>query len=909
MEDVETLLEQLTLEEKAALCAGSSMWLTTAIPRLGIPALKVSDGPIGVRGGSFSDGPPSACFPNASALGATWSPEAIEQLGVALGQEARSKGVHVVLGPTVNLHRSPLGGRHFEAYSEDPLLTARLCVAFVKGLQSQGVGASVKHYVANDSEFERMSISSEVDERTLRELYLRPFEAAVVEADAWTVMAAYNKVNGSYCAEHRELLLDILEGEWGFEGVVMSDWFGVKDTVASANGGLDLEMPGPARCFGEALVVGVKDGRVSEACVDRKVRRILGLIARSQAAPGDIDRPERAEDRPEHRALARRLACDSAVLLRNEGAVLPLDRERLTRLAVIGPNAAVTSALGGGSARVQPHYESHALEAIRAAVGEGVEVRFEPGCSSFKTVPAFDTGRVVTPAGEPGFELAFFDSLDLSGEPVAVRSTREAEHTWLGEIAPGIDPLRFSARLRGRFTPAVAGLQTFALGCAGKARLRVDGRVVLDQWESQEPGESWFGMGCAERTADLSLAADRPAELEVEFSSEGVRTFEGAGITGVKVGHMDAFPPDAIERAAAAARAADAAVVVVGLNAEWETEGGDKADMRLPGRQEELIERVAAANPATVVVVNAGAPLEMDWTERVPGILWAWYGGQEAGNAIADLLFGDASPGGRLPTTFPARLADHPAHGGDPQVYPGLDGRVVYREGVFVGHRHFDSQGPEPRFPFGFGLSYTRFEYEEPRLEGEPGEDSFAVSVDVFGFDSGQGLPKPTDYRDLPNIYSEGGYPIDEKKLRAQLKRANLILGLIKETLPAFIASKPAPVAFISFDLDLYSSTMDAFELLKAAPDLLIPRIHCHFDDIFGFTFADHNGERLAISEFNASNPLRKISPIYGAKYCVPRRYFNASWVEQAYMAHILDHPLYNEYDHLVRRERLDLST
>ncbi|MGI9590946.1 MAG: glycoside hydrolase family 3 N-terminal domain-containing protein, partial [Myxococcota bacterium] len=529
MEDVETLLERLTLEEKAALCAGSSMWLTTAIPRLGIPALKVSDGPIGVRGGSFSDGPPSACFPNASALGATWSPEAIAEMGIALGQEAKSKGVHVVLGPTVNLHRSPLGGRHFEAYSEDPLLTARLCVAFVKGVQSQGVGTSVKHYVANDSEFERMSISSEVDERTLREVYLRPFEAAVREADAWTVMAAYNKLNGTFCAEHGELLLDILEGEWGFEGVVMSDWFGVRDTVASANGGLDLEMPGPARCFGEALVVAVKDGRVSEACVDRKVRRILRLVARTQAAPGDTDRPERAEDRLEHRALARRLARDSAVLLRNEEGVLPLDPERLSRLAVIGPNAAVTSALGGGSSRVLPHYESHALDAIREAAGAGVEVRYEPGCSSFKTVPALDPGRVVTPAGEPGFELAFFDSLDLSGEPVSVRTTRDADHTWLGEIAPGIDPLRFSARLRGRFTPAVDGLQTFALGCAGKARLWIDGRLALDQWDSQEPGDSWFGAGSAERTVDLRLDADRPVELELAFSSEGVRTFEGTG--------------------------------------------------------------------------------------------------------------------------------------------------------------------------------------------------------------------------------------------------------------------------------------------------------------------------------------------------------------------------------------------
>ena len=730
MDDVETLLDRLTLEEKAALCSGASMWLTTAIPRLGIPALKLSDGPIGVRGGNLTGGLPSACFPNASALGATWSPDQVEEMGVALGEEAKTKGVHVVLGPTVNLHRSPLGGRHFEAYSEDPLLTSRLCVAFVRGVQSQGVGTSVKHYVANDSEFERMSISSELDERTLREVYLRPFEAAVAEVGPWTIMAAYNQVNGSFCTAHRELLVEILEEEWGFDGVVVSDWFAIKDTVAAANGGLDLEMPGPARFFGEALVVAVKDGRVSEDEIDRKVRRLLRLIERTGAAPGGVEAPEQAVDRPEHRALARRLATESAVLLRNEAGLLPLRRDGLARLAVVGPNAAETSALGGGSARVVPHYGTHALDAIRAAAGE-VEVVFEPGCSSHRTVPALDTSRLSTPEGDEGFELAFFDSLDLSGEPVQVRTTRDAEQTWLGEIAPGLDPLRFSARLRGRFTPGAGGMQTFALSCAGKARLRVDGEEVLDQWAFQERGESWFGAGSAERTVDLPLTEGRAVELVVEFSSEGVRSFAGASITGVKLGHMRAVPDDAIERAVAAAREADAAVVIVGLNADWESEGGDKTDMRLPGRQEELIERVAAANPSTIVVVNAGAPLELAWAESVPALLWAWYGGQEAGRAIADLLFGEASPGGRLPTTFPERLEDCAAHSGDLLRYPGRNGRVVYGEGVFVGHRHFDRAGLEPRFPFGFGLSYTSFAYGDAELEGVPGSDDFALRVEV----------------------------------------------------------------------------------------------------------------------------------------------------------------------------------
>jgi beta-glucosidase len=730
-ERIEALLSDLTLEEKAVLCSGASMWTTTGIPRLGIPALKVSDGPIGVRGGSLTGGLTSACFPNASALGATWSPEWIRKMGVALAEEAKTKRVHVVLGPTVNLHRSPLGGRHFEAYSEDPLLTSRLCVAFVEGVQSQGVGTSVKHYVCNDSEFERMSIDSVVDERALREVYLRPFEAAVKEAAPWTIMAAYNQVNGHFCGGHRELLIDILEREWSFDGVVVSDWFATKETAGPANGGLDLEMPGPPRFFGEALVLAVKDGRVPEAEVDRKARRVLRLIERSGAAEGDVERSEQAVDAPEHRALARQLAIESAVLLRNEGELLPLRREALRSLAVVGPNAAATSALGGGSARVLPHYESHALDAIRAAAGPGLRVVHEPGCSSHRSIPPLDAAHVVTPGGDAGFEIAYFDSADLSGEPLKTGSTGSTEKMWFGPPATGLDLQCFSARLRGRFTPAADGRHTLALTCAGKARLFVDGQQVLDQWTSRERGEAWFGTATTERTVDLPLEAERPVDLVVEYSSEGIGAVGGFSLAAVKLGHMLAVPVDAVERAEAAARDADAAVVIVGLNSDWETEGRDKADMRLPGRQTELIEAVAAANPNTVVVVNAGAPLEMSWADTVPSVLWAWYGGQEAGNAIADLLFGDASPGGRLPTTFPRRLEDNAAHTGDPVTYPGQDGRVEYRESVFVGHRHYDREGIEPHFPFGFGLSYTRFEHGEARLEGRPGEGDFRVVLDV----------------------------------------------------------------------------------------------------------------------------------------------------------------------------------
>lgn len=351
MEDrIDELVRALTLEEKATLAAGATLWTTAAIPRLGIPAMKVSDGPIGVRGGHLGSGVSSACFPNGSALAATWNPELVEAVGVAIGEEARTKSVHVVLGPTVNLHRSPLGGRHFECYSEDPELTARIAVAWIRGVQRCGVGTSIKHFVCNDSEFERHTISSEVGERALHELYLAPFEAAVHEARPWTVMAAYNRVNGTHATEHRALLVDLLKGEWGFDGLVVSDWYALKDTAGAANGGLDLEMPGPARFFGAPLAQAVKDGSVPEAELDDKVRRLLRTLARAGALDhGDEELPERAEDRPEHRAVARRVATESAVLLKNDAALLPLQRDRLRRLAVVGPNAARTSVQGGGA--------------------------------------------------------------------------------------------------------------------------------------------------------------------------------------------------------------------------------------------------------------------------------------------------------------------------------------------------------------------------------------------------------------------------------------------------------------------------------------------------------------------------------------------------------------------------------
>jgi beta-glucosidase len=717
---VEDLLAKLTLDEKASLTAGADLWHTQPIPRLGIPALALSDGPSGARGSSLAEGPSSASFPCGTALAATWNVALVEAVGAAIGEDARTKGANVLLGPTMNLHRTPLGGRNFECYSEDPQLSACIAVAFIRGLQSRGVAACAKHFAANDSEFERMSISSEVSERALRELYLAPFEASVREAGAWTVMSAYNKLHGIHAGEHPWLLGEVLKREWGFDGFVVSDWFGTHSTAEAANAGLDLEMPGPGRHLGAKLADAVRKGEVEESALDDAVRRILRVAARTGALDAPFAGPEAAVDRPEHRALARRAAAEAMVLLKNDADALPLERAGLRSIAVIGPNADHTVIQGGGSARVRPHYAVSVLDGIRARAGANVDVRFALGCTSHKTTPALGSRVLDGP-----LRVEYWNGPTPNGEPVLVRESRDAYFTWLGAFAPEIDPAAFCVRASGRITARESGAYTFSLVSAGRSRLLLDGVLVVDNWTGQTPGQAFFGLGSAEVRADVVLEAGRTAVIVVEFSNEG-----RAMLGGLKVGCMPALPPDLLERAVACAAAADVAVVVIGLNDEWESEGHDRADLELPGRQVELLERVAAANPRTIAVVNAGAPVRMEWLARIPAVVQMWYAGQESGNALADVLFGEVNPSGRLPQTFPKRIEDTPAF----LHYPGENGRVVYGEDLFVGYRYYDARRIEPLFPFGHGLSYTRFAYTNLRAvrpgvaAGEPVEVELEVA-------------------------------------------------------------------------------------------------------------------------------------------------------------------------------------
>jgi beta-glucosidase len=718
---IQDLISQMTLAEKVSMTSGSGMWYSTGVERLGIPRLKVTDGPNGARGES-REGATSACFPCGTALAATWNTQLVHAVGAEIGNETKSKGAHILLGPTVNIHRTPLAGRNFECYSEDPFLSARVAAAFISGVNSRGVGTSVKHFVCNDSEFERMTISSEVGERALREIYLPPFEAAVREAGTWSIMSAYNRVNGTYASESPDLLTQILRDEWGFDGFVVSDWFGTKSTAACA-AGLDLEMPGPGVHLGEKILAAVESGDIPEEAVNNAVRRILRITVRAGVFENPDEVKEHSIDRPEQRALVRRAAAEALVLLRNED-VLPLEASKLKRIAVIGPNADPAVIQGGGSAQVGPHYSVSPLDGIRERLGDAVEVVHEIGCTIHKSLPSLDSRWVTTPDGEPGLEVAYFNGIEPGAEPDLVRRGSDGAYHWFAPFADEIDIKAFSARLTAHFTPPESGLFQFALTSAGLTRLRIDGETLIDNWAEQTPGDFFFGMGSSEVRGEIQLEAGRNYLLEVDYSRQDTPL-----IAGLKIGCMQPVAEDGMERAVKAAANADAAVVVIGLNEEWESEGRDRESLGLPGRQDELVRRIVAANPQTVVVVNAGSPVQMDWAHETPALLQFWYPGHEGGNALADVLFGDLSPSGRLPTTFPVRIEDNPTHVG----YPGESGQVVYGEGVFVGYRYYEHKKIEPLFPFGHGLGYARFEYGPLQLnqkEYKQGED-LKVSLDV----------------------------------------------------------------------------------------------------------------------------------------------------------------------------------
>ena len=714
MDRIESLIGELTLEEKVSILSGSSAWHTTAVPRLNIPRVKMTDGPIGARGDSIS-GATSACFPSASCLSSSWDKENIENIARAIGIEAKSKDADVLLGPTINLHRHPLGGRHFECYSEDPILTGELASSYVQGVQSVGVSACLKHFIGNDTEYQRHFVSSNIDERTLRELYLLPFEMGV-KAGSLSVMSAYNQLNNIFCSSHDEMLNKVLKDEWNFPGYVVSDWGAAQDTIGNANGGLDCEMPGPARSWGENLVKAVNKGKVEEEVVDDKVRRILRVAEFTGRLDKPEEKPEESNNLEEDRILIRKSGSEGMVLLKNDG-VLPLKPQEIKTIAVIGPNALKGQYMGGGSASLNPHYVVHPLEGIEAALGDEKQVNYAKGCHTHKFLPAIPSNLFKE---NDGFQVDFYDGQEFDGKPIETKILKGNKFWAMGGF--GLDIVSqskrpsLSVRFTGELQPEFSGEYDFEIFSIGPSRLFINGETQIDNWTSQDPGDAFFGMGSAPKRKTISFEEGKTYLLEVEYKWEG-------RFPAVQIGMQAPDQFDLMEEAKSIAKEADAVILIVGTNSDWETEGNDRSNLDLPSNQDELIEEVCKLNKNTVVVLNTGSPCLMPWVEEAGSILQCWFPGQEFGNSLSDIIFGKINPSGKLPTTFPKSIEDTPAYA----TYPGKDLQMDYEEGLYIGYRWYDKEEIDPLFPFGHGLSYTSFDYSNLRAIPPKGNASVAA--------------------------------------------------------------------------------------------------------------------------------------------------------------------------------------
>ncbi|HVF44627.1 MAG TPA: glycoside hydrolase family 3 C-terminal domain-containing protein [Pyrinomonadaceae bacterium] len=716
-ERVEAILSKMTLEEKIDMLGGTDGFFVRDLPRLNLPKLRMADGPVGVR--NFG---PATAMAAGVLLAATWNPELAERVGTEIGRDARAKGVHFLLGPGVNIYRAPMNGRNFEYFGEDPFLASRVAVGYIRGVQSQGVSATVKHFMANNSEFDRHNTDSVVDERTMREIYMPAFEAAVKEARVGAVMSSYNLVNGEHASQNRHTLTEVARGEWGFDGLMMSDWFATYDGVAAANGGQDLEMPSGAFMSRKTLLPAVKDGKVTTATIDEHVRRILRTAARF----GWLDREQADASIPrfnqQGRQVALRAAREGMVLLKNDGGLLPLDRKRLKTILVVGPDAYPAVPVGGGSARVEPFVAVSFLEGLSDALGSSANVLYHrgvPTLSELAEATEFKTTGDAT--AQPGLRVEYFKE-DLKGDAVVTRTERYVNFGRDSGNRNTFPEGTLSSRRTGFYAPTAAGEYDIFTESTGEDggfhRLYVDDRLVVDNWTASRA-----------LSGHVTLTLDaRPHKFVLE--QRGRSGWLGSRLKMGVVRHGSAVA----EEAKRMASKADAVVVCAGFAPETESEGADRT-YQLPVGQADLISEMAAANRNTVVVVTAGGGYDTGgWIDRVPALVQAWYPGQEGGTALAEILLGDVNPSGRLPVTFERRWEDNPAHD---SYYPAEGNRVVYKEGVFVGYRGYEKNNTKPLFPFGHGLSYTTFRYSNLTVRPSPTGDGtspaplYEISFDV----------------------------------------------------------------------------------------------------------------------------------------------------------------------------------
>ena len=716
---IEDVLGVLTLEEKVQLLTGKDLWSTWPVERVGLRSIVMSDGPSGVRGQVWDERDPSLNLPSATALAASWDTQLAGRYGAALAAEARRKGADVVLGPTINLHRSPLGGRHFEAFSEDPVLTSALAGAYVRGLQDNGVAATPKHYVANESETERFTLDARVSERALRELYLLAFEDAVTDAGAWLVMSAYNGVNGSTMSEN-DLLETPLKTEWGFDGVVVSDWTAVR-TLESARHAQDIAMPGPDGPWGDALVAAVRDGEIDERVVDDKVRRVLRLAERVGALEGSVSAaPEHVDD---GLALAREVAYEGMVLLENRGE-LPWDASTLHSLAVIGDNARQSRTQGGGSASVVPATVVSPLAGLQQML-PGVPISYSLGAIVQHTVAELPREEMTNPAtGEVGVRVRF---IDASGVEIHTEDRESTSLVWVGGDAPITEAAEFL--LETRWTPAITGHVRMGFAAVGLGRVYVDGEKVVERELEPIGRDDILASRLPRETATALIEARAGEPIDLRFEFDMLSRSGPMHLLVIRFGTEPAETDSAtlISEAVAAAEKADVALVVVGTNPQVESEGFDRHSLALPGHQDELVSAVAAVNSRTVVLVNSGAPVLMPWRDEVAAVIVGWFGGQEFGAAVASVLLGEAEPGGRLPTCWPAREEDAPVLSTQPR-----DGILEYVEDIHVGYRAWLRGSSQPAYWFGAGRGYADVALRGVTVPAEvDAGDALEVVIDV----------------------------------------------------------------------------------------------------------------------------------------------------------------------------------
>jgi len=730
---INDLLSKLTLEEKVSLLSGISGFDTVSIPKLGIRGMTFSDGAHGVRA---NDGTVATVYPVGIALASTWNVAMAHAMGKAIGEEAREHDVQVMLGPNVNLVRSPLAGRNFETFGEDPVLTSRIGVGYVQGMQSTGVSATPKHFVGNEQETERFRGSSNIDERTLNELYLVPFESIVREAHPWALMTAYNRLNGTFMTEHGDLLKQQLKKEWGFDGVVMSDW-GAAHSLNVINNGLDLEMPGPARVLGQDLINAVYYRQVSESAVNDAARRMLRLYARTGHLDPEpkINRHVRDAHAAEHHKLAREIATEALVLLKNDHDALPLDANKIKRLAIIGPNADTAIVQGSGSSQVLASEFVTPLQSIRALVPSTVKLDYEAGVDNEWSPRVLDA-RYFSPTRDrkqTGLLANYYANAGETGKPVLSQVETNIGGMSFGGVVTTRGGKAMSVRWSGFFFAphdgeyelslehlnVAAGSNLAGDGVKLSVHIDLDGKNILSD---RSPNSEYVTMTSLQTKAHarkVKLKAGHVYPFAIAYSATGL-SYHALRI-GVRV------PAGTIEDAVNAAKNAEAAIVFVGSSSTTDSEGRDRVGIDLGFDQDELVSAVAAANQRTIVVINNGGPVTMPWINKVEAVVDAWLPGQEGPRAIADVLFGRANPSGKLPVSFPKRLQDNPTH----LYFPGTRG-AQYGEGIFIGYRYYDKKDLEPLFPFGYGLSYTQFEYGKMRVATDVKVgDKLPVQIDI----------------------------------------------------------------------------------------------------------------------------------------------------------------------------------